>query len=172
MDDGAHTKHCAPRPIQAATCPPCSSHRAAQANSPPVTFLQFPRQFHHETAPHRYDSCGTYPRIWFFKPNCSLGVFSMTWTRCFPCRCVQVRITACWWHSWEWTSFPVLGQCATVSLSSPQILTHPFSHQEASSSQNNVGHTIKTGLPTCSASLSCLGEEAAYWFGDSIQADP
>jgi len=31
--------------------------------------------------------------------------------------------------------------------------------------RNNMDHGAETGLPMCSASLSCLGEEAAYWFG-------
>lgn len=98
-----------------------------------------------------------------FKPNISLGVFSTTWTRHFPCRCIQVRITAGWWHSWEWTTV----SHNNVLLSHSAVLKyfmHSSPHQEASSLQN-VGHTTETRLPMHSANPSCLAEEAAYWFG-------
>lgn len=172
MDDRAGTERCASRPIQAATCPPYSSHKAA----PPATFPQFPRELHHQRAPQHYDSHGMYPQIWFSSQTPSLGVFSPTWTRRFPCRCIQVRITAGRWHSWEWTTVSQSWDNVLLSRSAAlKYFMHSSPHQEASSLQNNVSHATKTGLPRAARALCQLllpGGRGCLLVWYSIQADP
>lgn len=150
MDDGAGTKRGAPRPIQAATCPPCGSHRAAPANGPPSNLSTIPQAVSSRDGTSSLGQILGHTLAYvFFQGKLQFGSFQHNFDVTLSLRMRPGQDHSTSVAQLGGDQFPIAGtMCYCLNSAVLKYFTHSFSHQELPAASKTTWVTLpKQGSP-------------------------